>query len=352
MSQRPPNTTPEQLLRAGAARRVLNTSMGAGAGAVVAPALHAEALRQVGRLAEAREIANGAGTAGAAVRARIALDLGEVVEPDPALPPLLQAEFLLRRGEAAAARAAATAVVRAARAVDDGELEDDALTLVGRSLVELRDYARARPILLDALQRHERRGCRPGMVDCLGALGLVSLGLAETSRGAQRLTQAAALAAELDLLPLEAAWRVHLDHALVLLERMEWRARELRRFIEVVAQLGRPAWEASLWCELGHTLRSVRDARGARDAYARALALSRHREDPLAISVDLTNLGRVHLDLGAWSEARALLEEALQVGPADAPHLQAARAVLDGWIYDSDAPAGPPKEAQRARLTG
>jgi tetratricopeptide (TPR) repeat protein len=209
-------------------------------------------------------------------------------------------------------------------------VQAQAMTLLGRAHVELRDYTRGRAMHGAALSMHRSCGHMPGVIASLGGLGLCALGTAATAQGIQHLNQAIQLARELHALPAEGAWRVHLDEALVILDRGEWRVKELTRFIEVVHQLDDAAWEASLWCALGHTQREVRDHEAALAAYRHALEISEARSDDQAASIDLASIGLCHQALGRSIEALDAFDRAIARAPfADAPHVIEALAARD-----------------------
>jgi Flp pilus assembly protein TadD len=77
-----------------------------------------------------------------------------------------------------------------------------------------------------------------------------------------------------------------------------------------------------------HTLRRLKRAPEAVPALERALALSRAAEDAPTQSVDLANLGQALIEAGDPVAAAARLQEALTLGPTDAPHLEVAAATL------------------------
>lgn len=241
---------------------------------------------------------------------------------------LARAEVELRAGRLVDARAAAQGALKAARAAQDALATADAMTLLGNTLVELRDYDRARPFLDAALAAHQAAGCAPGSRECLGGQGLIAFGTGLPALAGQKLTQAVTLAAEGDALAAEARWRAHLDDVIVHLQREERRVRELERYIEVCARLGDRTREAALWCELGNTLRRLKRAPAAIVALERALALSREAGDAATQSVDLANLGQALVEAGEPAAAASRLQEALTLGPPDAPHLGLAAATL------------------------
>jgi len=261
--------------------------------------------------------------AGDAVGARAALSGATGVGAS-----LARAEVELRDGRWIEARAAAQAALKAARAAQDPAGTADAMTLLGNALVELRDYDRARPFLDAALAAHQAASCAPGSRECLGGQGLIAFGTGLPALAGQKLTLAVTLAAEGDALAAEARWRAHLDDVIVHLQREEWRIRELERYIEVCGRLGDTTREAALWCELGNTLRRLKRAPEAVPALERALALSRAAEDAPTQSVDLANLGQALIEAGDPVAAAARLQEALTLGPTDAPHLAVAAATL------------------------
>ena len=75
-------------------------------------------------------------------------------------------------------------------------------------------------------------------------------------------------------------------------------------------------------------LRRLKRAPEAVPALERALALSRAAEDAPTQSVDLANLGQALIEAGDPVAAAARLQEALTLGPTDAPHLAVAAATL------------------------
>jgi tetratricopeptide (TPR) repeat protein len=215
------------------------------------------------------------------------------------LPPQADASSLLRRALAEATHALKVATAAAAR-----EREADALSVAARCLVDLRDYAKGRALHEAALAHHEALGQRPGVVASLGGLGVALLGLHETARGAVRIFQAVTLARDLDLLAVEAAWRVQLDHVLVLLDRTETRIEELERTIEVARGLGDEPWRARLLADQAEAAASVRD---------RARAHARWRDAAEAWA----GLGDQEAEAQAWLRVAEL---AAQLGlSADAP---------------------------------
>ncbi|MCA9560926.1 MAG: hypothetical protein KC583_20400, partial [Myxococcales bacterium] len=159
-------------------------------------------------------------------------------------------------------------------------------------------------------------------------LGLCKLGTGGTADAVPLLTRAIDGCRATGDLPAEAAWRAHLDHALVLLQRTEWRARELRRFVEVVRALGDEAGTASLLCELGNTLREVRDLEGSAAAHAASLAISEARGDAHAASIDHANLGWTALAADDLDAAHAAFRRALELAAPDAPHRPAVAEIL------------------------
>lgn len=213
----------------------------------LAPRLSGDALALLhlgrGRPAEALDVPDIAPDT--AARALVALGRAdEALQVAPAGPGRVLA--LLATGAPAEAAAAAAAWAR--RPGHDTYATAEATTLLGRCLVELRDYPRATVAFRTALPLHRAIGSLPGVVACLGGLGLCDLGTGHglASRGAMSLFQAVTLASELGDDAAEAAWRTHLDHALVVLDRTEQRVAELGRFRAVVRRLGDRAWEASL----------------------------------------------------------------------------------------------------------
>jgi Flp pilus assembly protein TadD len=83
--------------------------------------------------------------------------------------------------------------------------------------------------------------------------------------------------------------------------------------VELAKSLEQEA-RAAVWVELGHLLREhLRDPRGGREAYVKALEL-----EPGHVEAHL-NLGLVLLELGDAEGARAELESALSLAPPDAP---------------------------------
>lgn len=302
---------------AAALRGAALTDLGDGQGALRALAHAGGAHDLAWRTARAQSLA------GDAAGARAALSGATSAE---AL--LARAEVELRDGRLVDARAAAQAALKAARAAQDALATADAMTLLGNTLVELRDYDRARPFLDAALAAHQAAGCAPGSRECLGGQGLIAFGTGLPALAGQKLTQAVTLAAEGEALAAEARWRAHLDDVIVHLQREEWRVRELERYIEVCARLGDTTREAALWCELGNTLRRLKRAPAAIAALERALALSRAAGDEATQSVDLANLGQAQVEAGDPAAAAAHLQEALTLGPPDAPHLAVAVATL------------------------
>lgn len=178
---------------------------------------------------------------------------------------LVRGSAWLAAGDPHRAATAAAAVARAAHHDQDTAAEARAWTLAGRALVELRDYPRARAAHAAALALHRGLGCLPGAAASLGGLGLCDLGTGHgvAARGAQLLTQAVTLTAELGDDRAEAAWRTHLDHALSILQRTEQRIAELARFRAVVRRLADPAWERALWETEAECWAELRDAGAA-----------------------------------------------------------------------------------------
>lgn len=214
-------------------------------------------------------------------------------------------------------------------AKEDGDtlLEGQALTALGRALVDQRDYLRGRAAHQAALPLHAATGHRAGAAASLGGLGLCRLGADAPADAVQLLTQAVKRCAETHDLAAEAAWRTYLDDALVRLDRSEWRARELERFIEVTRQLGDEAWTASLCSALGSTWHDVRDGRAAQTWHTRALAISEARQDTSAMAVDHANLGLAALLLGDPGQAAQALATARALD-AEAPVVATLEAAL------------------------
>jgi hypothetical protein len=174
---------------------------------------------------------------------------------------LVRAAAALAAGDPHRAAAAAAAAARAAHLQGDPCAEARAWTLAGRAWVDLRDYARARAAHSAALALHRALGCLPGAAASLGGLGLCDLGTGHgvAARGAQLLTQAVTVAAELGDDRAEAAWRTHLDHALTILGRTEQRVSELARFRAAVRRLQDVAWERALWLAEADCWTELRD---------------------------------------------------------------------------------------------
>jgi tetratricopeptide (TPR) repeat protein len=202
-----------------------------------------------GAVAACADAPHTAAWAAAAVAAGRADALPAPTEADDLELRLVRSAAALHAGDLPRAAALAGAAARSAHQVGDACAEARAWTLAGRALLDARDYARAQAAHTAGLALHRALGCLPGVAASLGGLGLCDLatGHGVAARGAQRLTQAATLAAELADDRAEAAWRTHLDHALAILGRTEQRTAELRRFREVVRRLGDLNWEGSLW---------------------------------------------------------------------------------------------------------
>lgn len=246
--------------------------------------------------------------------------------PAPAEAALVLAQCQLTLGLLAPAAAAASTLAKRARELGDPYTEGRALTVLGAALVEQRDYRRALPAHTNAVRLHQQSGHRPGFAASMGGLGLCHLGLGAPAQGVQCLNQAIRLCAALEAPAAEAAWRVHLDAALVRLERTELRIQELHRFIEVVRALRDEAWEAALRCELGLCYRDILDHAEAARCFDASLTLSRRRADPHTTCIDLTHLAESLLALGRPDEALTLLNEALEL-PQDPAHLARAKAL-------------------------
>lgn len=217
----------------------------------------------------------------ALLAATVALHHGDPA-PALALPPgavehdLLRAEALLAAGDLRRAAAHAQSLVKRARALQQPVDEARALTLLGRALVDLRDYRSGRVAHEAALALHRISGDLGGVAASTGGLGLCAMGTGSLARGTQLLLQAITACADSEAWAAEAAWRAHLDDALVLLEREEMRADQLVRYVEVVRLLGDAARERTLLQTLAVTRRAVNDRPGAVEAWE-ALARAHER---------------------------------------------------------------------------
>lgn len=277
-------------------------------------------------------------------RARAHLALGDVAtaraEAESTLPvaeglhrldaTLALAEVALAAGWPDEAARTAQAVARRARRVGARHLEADALTLLGRGLLEQAAYPQAEVAYGSALTAHKATGQRGGAAACLGGIGLCRMGTAKTAEGLQLLTRAVGLCAEMGDEGAEIAWRIHLDEALMLLSRAERRQRELRRLLELAQRRGDRFREGWTERQLGRVATELKDGRAALAHHRAALAISVDRGDALAQSLDLTDLGEVQLLLDDAEAAREAWQAALAVAPdPTAPHLDAARAGLE-----------------------
>jgi tetratricopeptide (TPR) repeat protein len=220
--------------------------------------LLAEAAEARGRLDEAQRLLADAAPAGADARRAVRLRV---------------ARLLVGTGDPGAVRAV-QALVADARAAGDAPTEADALTALGRALVDRRDYARAWPAHQGALALHGRTGDRLGAAASLGGLGLCRLGTRAVAEAASHLQRAVSLCAEAGAPAAEAAWRTHLDEVLVLLDRAEWRARELERFVAIVRELDDPVRLVRLLRALGDVHTELLRPDRAEPWYAEAAALA------------------------------------------------------------------------------
>lgn len=193
-------------------------------------------------------------------------------------------------------------------------VQADALTALGRCAVDQRDYARARSLHEAALALHTRHGNRPGVVASLGGLGLCRLGTRLEAEGASYLQRAIRLCAELDAPAVESAWRAHLDAALVLLDRAEWRAIELRRWLEVVRRVRDAKQEAVLLRALAGTLHEVRRDDDALVTWHEARTASAALGDTAGQVDALRGVARTLARLGRADEATAYEAEAQALG--------------------------------------
>jgi tetratricopeptide (TPR) repeat protein len=223
---------------------------------------------------------------------------------------------------------AAQAAARAAQAAGDAHAAACAAELLLLTLIDQRDYSRARAAWADAARRHHDLGDLRGAAVCVGARGLLAFASGLPAEAGQHLTRCVRTLAQAGFRREEAWWRAHLDDVIVHLARDEWRIRELDDWIQLAHELEDATREAALCCELGNTWRRIKDPARAAPAYARALEISRALGDPAAISVDLANLGQALAERGDAEGAAAALREALSLAGADAPHGRAAADTL------------------------
>ncbi|MGC6492694.1 MAG: tetratricopeptide repeat protein [Myxococcota bacterium] len=292
----------------------------------------------------------------AELRCELAIDSGNIPEAIAShaemvscLPParpdqgakgrslMLSARIHAMKGRILHARSTFTHALKAARQAKDHVNTGRILTSLGRLLVDLRAYDEGRTAHLSALRIHERVGNTMGCAASLGGLGLVHLGKGMTADGAQALRQAIHRCEQLHALAAEAAWRQHLDAALVLLQREELRIRELQAFIRVIQRLGDTQREAALWCELGNTWRDIRDPDAALPCYEAALRLSSITADDITLAVDHYNLGCTYALLERHEESRQSFEAALHAAP-EGPLSPELRARLGRTIAPPDQP--------------
>lgn len=264
-----------------------------------------------------------------------------------------------RHWEARFARALATLVVQGPHAALPGlrriatqaqkgslrHVEAQALTALGRAHVELRDYDAGFTAHTAALERHRATGHRPGTAASLAGLGLCAMGTGDPAWGAQRLTQAIAMFTEVGNKAAEAAWRAHLDDALVLLQRSERRLSELERFIAVVTELGDTAWAAELHRRRGLVFLEVSDTDRALQALDQGLALARTLDDPVLQADSHAARAQVLLHLERFEQAAAALTTALDTLPADVSPAWAVEAREQLATLPPASAEGPPAGA-------
>ncbi len=167
----------------------------------------------------------------------------------PALPrdlagrhSVLTALLRLAKGQAGGAVVPLRSAIGAARAANDRVSETSLTGLLGRALVDLRDYGRARPILEATVRLAAATGQARVAAAALGGLGLCRLGdprsSASWAEASTFLRRAVADCAQHGDPAAESAWRAHLDEVLVGMGRNDERIRELPRWIAVLERLG------------------------------------------------------------------------------------------------------------------
>ncbi len=166
----------------------------------------------------------------------------------------LVALLRLAKGQAAGAVVPLRSAIGAARAADDRVSETALTGLLGRALVDLRDYGRARPILEATVRLAAATGQARVAAAALGGLGLCRLGdprsSASWAEASTFLRRAVADCAQHGDPAAESAWRAHLDEVLVGMGRNDERIRELPRWIAVLERLGHLARAAAAREEL------------------------------------------------------------------------------------------------------
>lgn len=182
----------------------------------------------------------------------------------------LRATLALAGGALHDGRRLASVLLRDAKRAGSKHDVACALTLLARATIDQRDYKAARKLHLTAMPLHRAHGHRGGVAASLGGLGLANLGLQLIAEGTQHLVRAVRLLEEVGHLRAEAAWRIHLDHAAVLLDRPEWRIKELEKFVVVARRLGDHGHEADLMATIGHTWVEIRRPDLAAPWYGRA----------------------------------------------------------------------------------
>lgn len=205
-------------------------------------------------------------------------------------------------------------------------LAADSASLVARILTDQRDYRRAQAAHQEVLEQHTRHRDVGGVVGALGGLGLCAVGTGQPALGVQRLTQAVTKARSLGALGAEAAWRRHLDEALVHLERYPHRIRELKRYLQVATALEDDGLTHHLLHAVGQSYRQMGEPSEAVPWLRRALGITRQRGGPTA--ADAAWLGIALAESGVEDEARGLLQAALAEAPTEAEPFGAARRML------------------------
>jgi CHAT domain-containing protein/Tfp pilus assembly protein PilF len=150
-----------------------------------------------------------------------------------------------------------------------------------------------------------------------GELGAAAEHLEAAARGARELPHPA-----LEMLALSSLATVHLDQGQAALARAD-----LERALTLVQETGDVANEVGLCGQMGDVAWLLDQRDEAAEWHERALSRARELDSPEALAGALLAAGRFREQAGEFGEARALLEQALEL-PRDAQHSAAVRGQL------------------------